>query len=75
VNPSFGPGSDHRSFWSEGFTAVMFSEAGNYYEDNPHINGPDDKLKYIDRPFLNANIRAAVAAASYLAIPVRKELL
>ena len=53
----------------------MFSEAGNYYEDNPHINGPDDKLKYIDRPFLNANIRAAVAAASYLAIPVRKELL
>jgi Zn-dependent M28 family amino/carboxypeptidase len=67
---SFGYGSDHQSFWSNGFSAIWLFEAGNDLELSPYINTSDDIIDHVNRSFLNDNIRVGIVAAAYLAQPV-----
>jgi len=67
---SFGPQSDHESFWSQGFPSIWFCEAGSREEVSPYINSAEDKMESINFNFLNENIKASLAAAAYIAQPV-----
>ena len=67
----FGRGSDHSSFTSAGYAAVVFREAN---ENLAKQHSADDTLEGIDIPYLakNARVNAAAAASLALAPPAPK---
>ena len=53
--------SDHASFWSYGFPAVMLTDTANFR--NPHYHQPADTLETLNLEFL-AKVAATVTAAA-----------
>lgn len=66
-----GASSDHASFWSAGYRAILFFEdTGNY---SPYIHTANDLIgpSANDFAFMTQNVRTAVAATAMLAQPFR----
>lgn len=57
--------SDHASFWSEGWPALMLTDTANLR--NPHYHGASDRIETLDFPFMASVVAAAVEAAVRLA--------
>ena len=69
VNTASAGGSDHVSFWSNGFRALYFTEDLEHY--SPYLHSPNDLIGVSanDFPFMLQNVRAVVATAALLARP------
>jgi len=64
-----GASSDHASFWNNGYRSVLFFEdTGNY---SPYIHTANDimGLSVNDLPFMDRNVRTAVATLAMMARP------
>lgn len=60
--------SDHASFWSEGYGAILLIE--DFDDDpNPHYHSPTDELQYIDTAYWTNLTRIAIGTTAVLAIP------
>ena len=60
--------SDHASFWSEGYGAILLIE--DFDDDpNPHYHSPTDELQYIDTAYWTNLTRIAIGTTAALAIP------
>ena len=57
--------SDHASFWSYGFPAVMLTDTANFR--NPHYHQPTDTLDTLNLPFLEQVTHTVIRAAQQLA--------
>jgi hypothetical protein len=67
----FGASSDHASFWSAGFRAVLFFEdTGDY---SPYIHSSSDVVgtSANDFEFMDRNVRTAIATLALMARPFR----
>jgi hypothetical protein len=64
-----GAGSDHVSFWNAGYRAVMFFEDSVNY--SPYLHTANDLIgpSVNDIPYLNRNVRTAIATTAMLARP------
>jgi Zn-dependent M28 family amino/carboxypeptidase len=62
--------SDHASFWSYGFPAVMLTDTANFR--NPHYHQPTDTLETLNLEFL-AKVAATVTAAALRLCEVRSD--
>ncbi len=60
--------SDHASFWSQGFPAVLIEEEDGDF--NPYYHTANDKMAYVNWGYLTAAVRASVATVAELALPV-----
>jgi hypothetical protein len=60
--------SDHASFWSAGYGAVLVIEefAG---DGNPNYHTPNDRVQYFDVPYFEDLAKLSIASAAALAIP------
>jgi hypothetical protein len=67
IRPSV-TGSDHSSFWDQGYSAVMGIEANPL--TNPFYHRTTDTLATLNMDFAAAVTRAALATAATLALPV-----
>lgn len=60
--------SDHASFWSEGYGAILLIE--DFDDDpNPHYHTPNDELQYLDTAYWANLTRLAIGTTAVLAIP------
>jgi Zn-dependent M28 family amino/carboxypeptidase len=61
--------SDHKSFWDEGYPALVFSDGAE--SRNPHYHQPSDTLETLDTDFMTKVTRAVLAhvASTALAAP------
>lgn len=60
--------SDHASFWSEGFGAVLIIE--DFEGDgNPHYHTPDDRVEHLDLAYWHDLARLGIATTAALAVP------
>lgn len=60
--------SDHASFWSEGYGAILLIE--DFDDDpNPQYHTPNDRLEYLDTAFWAGITRLAVGTAAVMAVP------
>lgn len=60
--------SDHASFWSEGYGAILVIE--DFDDDpNPHYHTPNDELQYLDTAYWANLTRLAIGTTAVLAIP------
>ncbi len=60
--------SDHASFWSEGYGAVLIIE--DFEGDgNPHYHLPTDRVEHLDTTYWRDLTRLGIATAAALAIP------
>lgn len=64
--------SDHASFWSEGYGAVLIIEEFSA-DGNPQYHTPNDRIQYFDVPYYEKLAKLSVASAAALAIPVETE--
>ena len=62
-------GSDHASFWAQGYPAVLAIE-DDWDDFNRHYHSTSDRLKYINLAYFSDFIRAAVGAVADLAQPL-----
>jgi len=81
VNTSYGlnlniainnPGatySDHASFWSEGYGAILVIEDFDN-DGNPHYHTPTDLVQYLDLPYWQDLTRLSIGTTAVLAVPV-----
>ncbi|MFQ5854422.1 MAG: M20/M25/M40 family metallo-hydrolase [Anaerolineae bacterium] len=71
-------GSDHSSFWNQGFPAILVIEdtefIGPTHDFNPYYHTPEDTLDKIDRAYLTEMVRAIIGTATRLARPVGPDL-
>lgn len=70
LNPAvYNPGttaSDHSSFWNEGYTAVVFSEAYYGGDFNPYYHSSNDRIQHFNVPyFLKLSKLAAASIATH----------
>lgn len=77
LNPViYNPGttaSDHSSFWNQGYSAVVFSEAYYGVDFNPYYHSSNDRIQYFNTGyFLKLSKLAAASMATYagLQLPV-----
>jgi hypothetical protein len=65
-----GAASDHVSFWNAGYRSILFFESSQAY--SPYIHSPQDLIgpSVNDIPFMNLNVRTAVAATAAMARPL-----
>ncbi len=61
-------GSDHSSFWDQGYSAILAIE--NYPLVNPYYHKPTDTLATLDMDFETSVTKTVLAAAAALAQPV-----
>ncbi len=67
VNPG-ATYSDHASFWSEGFGAILVIE--DFENDgNPHYHTSSDLLQYMDQPYWAKLARIAIGTTMVMAVP------
>jgi Zn-dependent M28 family amino/carboxypeptidase len=64
--------SDHASFWTEGYGAVLVIEEFSA-DGNPYYHTPNDRIQYFDVPYYEKLAKLSVAATAALAIPVDDE--
>lgn len=61
--------SDHASFWSEGFGAILVIE--DFDDDpNPHYHTPGDRLEYLDLNYWQGLTKLAIGTAAAMAVPM-----
>lgn len=60
--------SDHASFWSQGYGAILLIEDFDN-DPNPHYHSPTDELQYIDTAYWTNLTRIAIGTTAVLAIP------
>lgn len=60
--------SDHASFWSEGFGAMLVIEDFDN-DPNPHYHTPNDRLEHLDIPYWRNVSRLAIGTAAAMAVP------
>jgi hypothetical protein len=66
----FNPGttaSDHVSFWNQGYTAMVFSEAYFSGDGNPYYHTSNDKIEHFNLAYYHALAKLAVATITHLA--------
>ena len=56
--------SDHASFWSQGFPAILGHE--DYQDHNPHMHSTQDRVSLFDSTYYVDFVKAAVATMSIL---------
>lgn len=61
--------SDHASFWTEGYGAVLVIEEFSA-DGNPYYHTPDDRVQYFDVPYYEKLAKLSFATVATLAIPV-----
>lgn len=61
--------SDHASFWTEGYGAVLVIEEFSS-DGNPHYHTPDDRVQYFDVPYYEKLAKLSFATVATLAVPV-----
>lgn len=61
--------SDHASFWTEGYGAVLVIEEFSS-DGNPYYHTSNDRIQYFDVPYYEKLAKLSVASAAALAIPV-----
>ena len=61
--------SDHASFWTEGYGAILVIEDFDN-DGNPHYHTPTDLLQYMDLPYWQGLTRLSIATTAVLAVPV-----
>ncbi|MBK8499506.1 MAG: M20/M25/M40 family metallo-hydrolase [Flavobacteriales bacterium] len=66
--------SDHASFWTEGYGAVLVIEEFSA-DGNPHYHTPDDRIQYFDVPYYEKLAKLSIATVATLAIPVESGLV
>jgi hypothetical protein len=70
-------GSDHNSFWDEGYAALFYFE----YKETPYYHGPSDTIAHINTTYAIKNIRlilatlAELSEAGFLSNPPAKPVL
>lgn len=60
--------SDHASFWDAGINALMLTDGANFRNLNYHT--PDDEIETLDFGFMSNVVKATIAAAATLAVPI-----
>lgn len=66
--PGLG-GSDHASFWAEGYGAILLTEDfGNDF--NPYYHTADDRLGHLDTAYWRGNAQLAIGITATLASPM-----
>ena len=60
--------SDHASFWSSGYGAVLIIEEFTA-DGNPHYHTPTDLTEYFDVPYFEKLSKLSIASLATLAIP------
>ena len=60
--------SDHASFWSEGYSAILVIEDFDN-DGNPHYHTPTDLIAYIDLPYFERLAQLSFATAAIMAVP------
>ncbi len=66
VNDTYD-GSDHASFWNNGYAAVCFMD--DYYPSSPYYHSPEDTVEHVNAKFLRDGARLAVGTLAELAGP------
>ncbi len=61
--------SDHASFWSEGYGAILVIEDFDN-DGNPHYHTPTDLLQYMDLPYWQDLTKLSIGTTAVLAVPV-----
>jgi hypothetical protein len=61
--------SDHASFWSEGYGAILVIEDFDN-DGNPHYHTPTDLLQYMDLAYWQDLTRLSIGTTAVLAVPV-----
>ena len=59
--------SDHSSFWNQGYSAIVFSEAFFSGDPNPFYHTSNDKIEHFNLSYYHALSKLAVATISHLA--------
>ena len=65
--------SDHASFWTEGYGAVLVIEEFSL-DGNPHYHTPTDRVEYFDVPYYEKLAKLSIATVATLAEPVDAEM-
>ena len=60
--------SDHASFWTEGYGAILVIEEFGA-DGNPYYHTPNDRVQYFDVPYYEKLAKLSMATAAALAIP------
>jgi hypothetical protein len=64
--------SDHASFWSENYSAILIIE--DFDDDgNPHYHTSTDLVDYIDQPYFHGLARLGIGTAAVMARPIPGE--
>lgn len=61
--------SDHASFWTEGYGAVLIIEEFTS-DGNPQYHTPNDRVQYFDVPYYEKLAKLSIASTATLAVPV-----
>lgn len=61
--------SDHASFWSEGYGAVLVIEDFDN-DPNPHYHTPSDRMEYMDLAYWQGLTKLAIGTAAAMAVPM-----
>jgi Peptidase family M28 len=61
--------SDHASFWTEGYGAILVIEDFDN-DGNPHYHTPTDLVDFIDQPYFQGLARLGIGTTAVLAVPV-----
>jgi len=67
---TYNPGttaSDHSSFWNQGYTAIVFSQAYYGNDSNPYYHTSNDRIIYFNMAYFFALSKLAVASVAHLA--------
>lgn len=60
--------SDHASFWTEGYGAILIIE--DFDDDpNPHYHSPSDRMEYMDLDYWDGVAKLAIGTAAAMAVP------
>jgi len=60
--------SDHASFWDNGIEALMLTDGANFRNQNYHT--PDDVIDSLNLTFMSNVVKATLATAAELAVPI-----
>lgn len=63
--PSDETGSDHSSFWDEGYPAVLLIE--DWQDHTPYYHTPGDRVSSLNMPYYTDFVKAVVGAMAHLA--------
>jgi hypothetical protein len=64
INPNGIGASDHASFWSYGYTAILGIE--DFSDFNPRYHTTDDRLQYLDMGYFVEFVRACVGTFAHM---------